>query len=131
VPGDLWLFRGPKLRQAFRFCVVGGVATVVHVAIAYVLVVSAGVAPPLANGVAFCVATVFSYFVNTLWSFGKRLHGRTLFRFCVVASVGAAISVGLSGLLDHHGVHFLLGILAVVCVVPFVTFTLHSLWTYR
>lgn len=85
----------------------------------------------LANGVAFATATVFSYLINTLWSFSSRLHGRNLRRFVLVSALGCLLAVAVSGLAEHYGLPYELGIVLVVLSVPPATFLLHSLWTYR
>ena len=114
-----------------RFGVTGAIATGVHALVAAAFVNLVAPIPTLANGVAFAVATVFSYVLNTLWSFGQPLRGRTLLRFVVVALIGCALAVGVSGAMERAGFNYLAGILAVVAVVPPVTFVLHGLWTYR
>jgi putative flippase GtrA len=106
-------------------------ATGVHVLVAVAFIRIVLPAPSIANGVAFVVATIFSYLVNTMWSFSSPLHGRNLLRFCVVALVGLSLAMMISGAAQHYGLHYLWGIFFVVLVVPPVTFLLHSFWTYR
>lgn len=106
-------------------------ATGVHALVAISFVNLVAPIPTLANGTAFAVATAFSYVVNTLWTFGKPLHGRSLLRFVLVASIGCALAVGISGIAEYYGFNYALGILAVAATVPLITFTLHILWTYR
>ncbi len=119
------------LRQARRFAVSGLVATGVHIAIAVTIIRLVLPWPMLANGVAFAVATVCSYLLNTLWSFSSRLHGKNLRRFLVVSMLGLILSVLISGWAEHVGLPYGLGIVCVVAVVPLVTFLLHRFWTYR
>lgn len=114
-----------------RFALTGGAVTGLHVILAIFLIEVLGLSPPLANGAAFACATIASYFVNTLWSFSQPLHGRSLARFCVVAVIGASVSVGISAGASALGLHYLVGIAAVVACVPILSFVLHSLWTYR
>jgi len=88
-------------------------------------------APVPANGVAFGVATLFSYAINTVWSFTAPLHGRTLMRFSIVSIAGCLLAMIISGLADTLGMNYGFGIAAVVCIVPPVSFVLHISWTYR
>jgi putative flippase GtrA len=118
-------------RQALRFGISGLLATGLHVIVAMAFIQFAMPAPAIANGVAFVVATTFSYLVNTMWSFSNPLHGRNLFRYCVVSSVGLALAMMVSGGAEHYGLHYMWGIFLVVLTVPPVTFLLHSFWTYR
>lgn len=118
-------------RQALRFVFSGLLVTGLHVYIATAFIKYLLPAPPLANGVAFLVATVFSYLINTMWSFSSPLHRRNLFRFCVVSLIGLSLAMAISGTAQYYGLHYLYGIGFVACTVAPVTFLLHSFWTYR
>lgn len=118
-------------RRLLRFGVTGLGSTLLHALVALGLITWLTTAPPLANGLAFCVATVFSYLVNTLWSFSAPLHGQNLRRFLTVSAIGFLLAMGLAWLAELVGWTPLVGIALVVCVVPAVSFVLHSLWTYR
>jgi putative flippase GtrA len=118
-------------KQVVRFGVSGALATGVHVAVAVALISRLHVLPPVANSVAFACATLWSYLLNTLWSFSSSLAVATLGRFAVVSLGG----VMLTGLVSR-GMQFVsdspwLGIAVVVCVVPPLTYVAHRHWTYR
>ena len=117
--------------QAQRFAASGVLATGLHALVAAGFMNLVAPIPMLANGIAFAVATAFSYVINTLWSFSKPPRGRNLFRFVQVAAIGCFLAVGISGVAQHFGLSYVVGILAVVCIVPPITFILHGLWTYR
>lgn len=126
------------LVRAFRFGVTGVANTGIHALVAvlclegFFLGVPALVAGPVvANGVAFVVATVFSYVVNTLWSFSAKMNRRNLQRFIVVAVIGLCAAMGLARLAELVGLPPLGSVILVVCVMPFVNFCLHAFWTYR
>lgn len=118
-------------RQALRFALSGFLVTGLHVIFATTFIHILLLAPSLANGLAFVVATVFSYLLNTTWSFSSPLHGRTLIRFFVVSAIGLSLAMALSGAAQYYGLHYWYGIVFVVCTVPPVTFLLHNFWTYR
>jgi putative flippase GtrA len=118
-------------RRALRFGISGVLATGLHVLIAMTLIQTVLPIPSVANGVAFAMATIFSYLINTMWSFGRPLHGRNLLRFCTVSCIGLVLAMIISGVAQHHGLHYMWGIFFVVLIVPPVTFLLHSFWTYR
>lgn len=122
---------GPRLVRLIRFCITGVVVTGIHAAIAATLIAGFGVAPYVANAIAFLVATTVSYVVNTQWSFSARLSQRTLRRYVVVAAFGCLLTVGVSGTAQMAGLDYRLGILLVIlCVTP-ITFALHNWWTYQ
>lgn len=118
-------------KPALRFAISGLLVTGLHVVIATTFIQIILPAPSLANGVAFAVATLFSYLINTTWSFSSPLHGRNLFRFCLVSLIGLVLAMGISGAAQDYGLHYGYGIVFVVCTVPPVTFLLHNFWTYR
>ena len=117
--------------KLFRFGVAGLAATFVHVVTAASLIERGVLGPAAANGVAFVTATVFSYFLNTTWSFSKRIGRDTFFRFVVVSVAAGTIAVALSGTIEHYGMHYWVGIAAVVLIVPPLTFFMHNYWSYR
>lgn len=118
-------------RQAQRFAISGLLVTGLHVFVATGFIRLLAAAPPVANGVAFVVATVFSYMINTLWSFSSPLYGRNLLRFVLVSMVGCLLAMTVSSVAQDYGLHYLYGIGLVALVVPPVTFLLHNYWTYR
>lgn len=118
-------------RQAQRFAISGLLVTGLHVFVAAGFIRLLVAAPPVANGVAFVVATVFSYMINTLWSFSRPLYGRNLLRFVLVSMVGCLLAMTVSSVAQDYGLHYLHGIGLVALVVPPVTFLLHNYWTYR
>jgi putative flippase GtrA len=119
------------IKRAVKFGFTGVGVTLIHVAVAIFLIEIMDLNPALANGFAFAVATAVSYVANTLWSFSDKLSGRTLYRFLSVSALGSFVAMLCSGSVDRMGGHYLLGILAVVLVVPGLTFLLHNFWTYR
>jgi putative flippase GtrA len=126
------------LVRGFRFGITGLVNTGIHALVAvlclegFFLGVPWLVAGPVvANGVAFVVATVFSYVVNTVWSFSTSINRKNFQRFVVVAVIGLVAAMGLARLAELIGLPPLGGVVLVVCVMPLVNFGLHSLWTYR
>lgn len=117
--------------QVRRFIVSGALATVVHFAVAAALIELQHAPPALANAVASTVAMLFSYVINTLWSFGGAIGGPTLVRFVIVQVLGVGLAAGVSGTADWLGLHYILGTMCVILFVTPFTYTLHRLWTYR
>jgi putative flippase GtrA len=118
-------------KRALRFTLSGIFVTALHIVIATAFIELILPQPALANGVAFLIATLTSYLINTIWSFSSRLHGKTLFRFSLVSFFGLFLSVAISGAAQAYGLPYWYGIAAVTCVVPPTNFVLHNFWTYR
>ena len=122
----------PELsRRVRRFAISGLLVTGIHVLIAAGMINFVTPVAPLANGVAFVVATAFSYAVNTLWSFSSAMDGGNFVRFISVALAGLLLAVAVSGAAEYYGFHYMVGIGLVACTVPPTTFLLHYFWTYR
>ena len=119
------------IQRGLRFAVTGLFVTALHALIAVLFINFLMPVPPLANGVAFAVATVVSYLINTTWSFSARLHGRTLLRFSLVSVGGFFLAMFVAWVAQMAGLHYLLGIVAVALTIPAFTFVLHNFWTYR
>lgn len=126
------------LVRGFRFGVTGVANTGIHALVAvlclngfFVGVPWLVAGPVAANGVAFVVATVFSYVANTVWSFSTKMNRRNFQRFLLVAVIGLFAAMALAKLAELVGLPPLGSVALVVCLMPFANFGLHSLWTYR
>lgn len=116
--------------QVLRFGMVGGLSTFVHVAVAYGVIQQWGWLPYLANGLAFCVATLFSYSANAVWTFSSRISPQTMRRFASVSACGLMLSMGVSHAAAACGLPDWGGIALVVLLVPPATYVLHARWTF-
>jgi len=117
--------------QAVRFALVGVGVTLIHVLVAVWLIDACGQPLVVANGAAFVVATLASYTMNTLWSFGRKLEVISLARFISVSFVGFLATLGISALTESMDLPYPVGIALVVLLVPGISFMLHRIWTYR
>lgn len=117
-------------RRPWRFAVVGAGSTTLHIAVASMLLEAGGYSAGEANGVAFVVATLASYWLNTIWTFGAPLGFGSLLRFALVAAIGLILTVGIASAIEGASYHYLVGIGLVVTIVPALTFVLHAVWTY-
>lgn len=117
-------------RRVLRFALVGGLSTCLHIVVAYGAIRQWGWLPSLANGLAYGVATVFSYAANAAWTFSARITPHNMWRFASVSACGLALSMGVSHVAATLGLPAWCGIALVVLVVPPVTFALHTKWTF-
>ncbi len=109
----------------------GVAATIIHVAVATVLITKLATATYIANPIAFVIATCFSYATNTLWSFTRRMSRRTLWRYVGVSVVSLLATAAVSAAADAAHLDYRIGIALVILIVTPMNFALHSLWTYR
>ena len=118
-------------KRIVRFAFTGVLATILHASIAVFIIEKVVPTPPLANGVAFAIATALSYLLNTTWSFSRPLRGKNLFRFFLVSSVGLLLAMSISMVAEFLGIRYYYGIVMIIFIVPPLTFFLHNCWTYR
>lgn len=121
------------MRQASRFVVTGGLATALHALTVMGLVTL--IAPPpsqvVANGCAFVLANMFSYVVNSLWSFTAPLRGRRFLKFLAVSIIGFLGTLLVAWVAEGVGLTPAAGIVLVVCIMTPISFILHRSWTFR
>lgn len=118
-------------KSAIKFAVTGVGSTLIHVAVATILISMLNSSTQIGNGIAFVLATSFSYAVNTLWSFSNTLNRRTALRFIITSFGGLILTVLISTAAEMLGLDYRIGIALVVASVPIYSYLAHSLWTYR
>jgi len=121
----------PLKQEAYRFIIVGIVNTLIHTAIAlyasYILEFSI----VAANLSGFFVATVFSFVINTTWSFSQRLSKRFFIRFFLVSLLIFSFNLMVSKLAEDYQIIPAVAILLAATMSPAISFLLHKFWTYR
>ena len=118
--------------QFARFAAVGGLATLVHVAVGLSLVEGVGLAPLPANLAAFSAAVLVSYLGNRRWTFGLRDPGLDrLPRFLLVALLGLVLNQALVFLLvERLAWAYGAALAVVVLLVPLLSFMANRRWVF-
>jgi putative flippase GtrA len=121
--------------QYLRFGIVGLGATLTHALIFVTAIELAGMAPLLANLVAFGIAVLVSFFGHCHWTFrraGAAGPGvRALVRFVVVALTGLLLnSLIVYGIVHLLGWPYPIALLLMVSLVPLVVFALSRAWAF-
>lgn len=119
------------LKRLIRFSITGLGSTTVHVLSAIGLVELLSFDPVIANGIAFCMATVFSLYSNTLWSFSTSVSKQISIRYVVFSVLSAFMSMGIAATAKIMELNYLVGIIMVVLIIPPITFIGHNFWTYK
>lgn len=129
---------GLLCRQLLRFAVVGGMATVTHMAI-FAAVMELRLLPAmLANTVAFLVAVLVSFLGHFSWTYRENTrhlqlsaaHGELL-RFFVTALIG----FGLNSLvvwvsIELLRLHYVYALVPMATAVPLVVFAISRYWVF-
>lgn len=120
--------------QLVRYIVIGGGITAYGAAVYWLLAEFAGVAPLVANTIAFVTGVVIGYVLHSRLSFGvdpAHAVGRTTTRFALVNLLGFAMnSLWVWLLVERLDGPTWWPIVPMVCVTPLTTFALHRSWTF-
>lgn len=136
-------FKGVVVRlvaQAMRFGAVGGVGTLVHVAMFSGLIELFDVAPLLANLAAFCTAVGVSFFGHYHWTFADKetFHrevprvGKAMRRFLIVSLIGLSLNSLVVYIVDGIlGWSYWYAVVLMITAVPGIVFLLSRFWAFR
>ena len=119
--------------EILRFGIVGVIATLVHFGMLRLGVEWLGIPAAPANGLAFSVAVGVTYFGQSVWVFLDPVHsfGR-LRRFLLSVLGGFLANVGIMALaVQVLGLHYLVGFVAALTIVPTATFIINKFWVFR
>lgn len=136
----LWAWRERRaLRQFVKFCIVGGINTVVDFGAYYLLTRRVAFFAPdgghylLAATMTFALAVVSSFCLNTFWTFragGPGWHRRAP-QFVAVALVGMGLNDLIMLIVVEAGGHDMLGKALAAGLVIFWNFLAQKYWTFR
>lgn len=120
------------LRQFLAFTGVGAVGTAGHYLTLILLVEALGQDPVLSTSLGFVVGALINYILNYKYTFSSsHPHGRTLFRFLVVALIGALVNSGIMYLgTSLLSINYLLTQIFATGLVLMQNFVLNKFWTF-
>ncbi|MFC1771772.1 GtrA family protein [Pseudomonadota bacterium] len=125
------------LRQAFKFGLVGILATLVHISIFVFCIEALDIRPFLANFPAYGVAVLVGFWGHFSWTFKRddandqRFWAQALTKFVIVSLLGLGLnSMIVYGVVDLMGWSYHIAILLMVTVTPAIVFVLSKLWAF-
>lgn len=123
----------PLLKQIATFGTAGVIATLVHVVVGLTLNRALGFSPLWANLIAFPAATCVTLFTNSRFTFQGHGGGKTSFAKGLATVL---LGLGLNQLIvmivtGYAGLPYEAALVAVIAIVPAVTFLLFKFWAFR
>jgi putative flippase GtrA len=120
------------LQQIARFAGVGGIATLVHVALGLLIARHFAVPVLLANTIAFMAAVGVSYLGNHGWTFARiGRHDKHFPRFLLVSFTGLALNqLIVYAAVYVGGFDYVYGLAVVVVVVPALSVLMSRHWAF-
>ncbi|WP_370680753.1 GtrA family protein [Comamonas sp. GB3 AK4-5] len=123
-----------QLPQTLQFVGVGGAAAATHLAVVFLLVQGLGMAPLVANVLAFLVAFVVSYNGHAWFTFASHaVRGwAVVAKYFAVASLSFVVNEALYWVALHRlHWHYFWSLLGVLVLVAVGTFVLSKFWAFR
>lgn len=88
--------RAATVRHFWRYCIVGGLAALLHFMVLIALVEGFQVVPTWASAIGFCLAVILNYVLQYYWTFAADgSHGRMFSLFAVFAVLTLVINTGV------------------------------------
>ena len=120
-------------RHFWRYCIVGGLAALLHFAVLIVLVEAFHIRPTWASALGFCLAVVLNYALQYYWTFGADgPHGRMFSLFAVFAVLSLTINTGVFWLCNEPAqLPYLLAQVVATGTVVLINFQLNRRYVFR
>jgi len=115
--------------QLVKYGFVGGISTLIHIGVAslYLHYIEKNVV--LANVLAFCIAFIFSYTVQSLFVFQHVLEIHKLLKYFTVQFGSLLIALFISYFLVLENLYIQTIIISIL--LPLITFVIHKTWTFK
>ncbi|MDW6018302.1 GtrA family protein [Vibrio plantisponsor] len=123
------LFYRAKESRLIRYAVTGGVATLIHITIAFSSVYFFQSPVFIANVLGFSTAFIFSYISQTVFVFRQSIDISNGVRFFLVQFLSLIVAQLSSEMFVFIGSSYL-KIIVVVVILPLVTYVIHKIWTF-
>lgn len=120
-----------RYKQLVIFAVIGVANTSVHAGIVILLVEIFGVRSTLANGCAFFCANIFSYILNSRYTFHANLSLGSYARFFTASLLALGLTLAISASGEVLGLSYLWTLLVLIFVVPLLSFAILKFWAFR
>lgn len=117
----------------YRFAVIGVLAAIVHMSLAWLLVKVGDVAPLLANLCGFATAFALSFLGQYLWTFRSQRHwAAAVWRFAVISGTAFAVdNLLLLLLLRAAWLSAADATVVAACVIPMISYLGNRFWALK
>ena len=115
--------------QFFRYVMVGGLATLIHLLVAYMYLYYVEYSLFLSNTIAFFVAFAYSFSYQTLYVFRRKISFINLAKFFIVQLIMITAAMLI---LDNISIYnyYIKTVFVLIIITP-TSFLLHKFWTFN
>ena len=117
--------------QIIAFASIGLTNTLLHGVVLWLVVEVLGWAVVLAHLLAFSIANMASYVLNSHLTFKAPLTWAAYFKFLTASLVSLFLTLSISWWAQWYGLHYRLGFFLVIVMVPSVSFVLMKFWAFK
>ncbi|MFD1737627.1 GtrA family protein [Bacillus salitolerans] len=125
------LVRNSLVNKFMRYSLVGILCTSIYFLSMFIFVELLNIKPLLGSCISFVLMTIFSYVLNKSYTFGGSYSHAQFVKFITVATIGFFMNFGIMYLIiSVLSLHYFIGELVTVIVIPLVNFFLNNYWTF-
>ena len=115
-----------------KYSFVGCICTLFYFLSVFVFIEGFHMDPVLGSALSFILMTILSFFLNVKYTFGSIITGQKAFRFMTVSTIGFILNFLLMFIVVHiFDLHYFLGEVVTIMVIPVVNFILNNYWTFQ
>lgn len=114
--------------KAVRYGLVGGTSTLIHIIAAYSYLYMVNNSVVISNVVGFFSAFSFSYIVQSKFVFKHTISRIKALKYFIVQFVSLLIAISISNYVPLQDSY--LKVIAVIIILPLITYLIHSIWTF-
>ena len=115
--------------QFFRYVMVGGLATLIHLLVAYMYLYYVEYSLFLSNTIAFFVAFAYSYSYQTLYVFRRKISLINLAKYLIVQLIMITVAVLIIDNISIYN-YYIKTVFVLIIITP-TSFLLHKFWTFK
>ena len=115
--------------QFFRYVMVGGLAFLIHMLVAYMYLYYVEYSLFLSNTIAFFVAFAYSYSYQTLYVFRRKISFINLAKYLIVQLIMITTAVLIIDNISIYN-YYIKTVFILIIIAP-TSFLLHKFWTFN
>ena len=115
--------------QFFRYVMVGGLATLIHILVAYLYLYYIDYSLFLSNTIAFFIAFAYSYNFQTLYVFRSKISFINFVKFLIVQLIIIATTMLIIDNISIYN-YYIKTVFVLIIITP-TSFLLHKFWTFN
>ena len=115
--------------QFFRYVMVGGLATLIHMLVAYMYLYYVEYSLFLSNTIAFFVAFAYSYSYQTLYVFRRKISLINLAKYFIVQLIMITAAMLIIDNISIYN-YYIKTVFILIIITP-ISFLLHKFWTFN